>query len=202
MIDRINQAARRIPNTVLYLLGALPFLWLVWLTATGAIGPDPVKYIERHAGLWGLQLLIATLAITPLRRIGLNLVRMRRALGLLSFFYILLHFLTWIVLDMGLDGGQIIGALWKRPYILIGFAAFVAMIPLALTSNNLAIRRIGPKAWSRLHKLTYLIAIGGVVHYLLLVKVVTLQPAIYAVVVLGLLGLRLVPRADGRAVPN
>lgn len=202
MIDRINQAARRIPNSALYLVGALPFLWLVWLIVSGGIGPDPVKFIERHAGLWGLQFLVATLAITPLRRIGLNLVRMRRALGLLSFFYILLHFLTWIVLDMGLEVGQIVEALWKRPYILIGFAAFVAMIPLALTSNNLAIRRLGPKAWSRLHRLTYVIAVGGVVHYLLLVKVVTLQPVIYAAVVLGLLGVRLVARADRRAIPN
>jgi methionine sulfoxide reductase heme-binding subunit len=202
MINQINQVARRIPNTVLYLLGALPFLWLVWLTATGAIGPDPVKYIERHAGLWGLQFLVATLAITPLRRIGLNLIKMRRALGLLSFFYILLHFLTWIVLDMGLDAGQIVEALWKRPYILIGFAAFVAMIPLALTSNNLAIRRIGPTAWSSLHKLTYLIAIGGVVHYLLLVKVITPQPVIYAALVLGLLGSRLVTRAGRRAAAS
>ncbi len=192
MIDAVNRLARRVPNGVLYVMGAMPFLWLVWMTATGGLGPDPVKYIERHAGLWGLQLLIATLAITPLRRIGLNLIKMRRALGVLSFFYILLHFSTWIVLDMGLDGSQILAALWKRPYILIGFAAFVAMVPLALTSNNLAIRRIGPKAWSRLHKLTYVIAIGGVVHYLLLVKVITVEPLIYAALVATLLALRAV----------
>ncbi len=201
-MDAVNRLARRIPNSALYVLGTLPFLWLVWMTVSGGLGPDPVKYIERHAGLWGLQFLVATLSITPLRRIGVNLIRMRRALGLLSFFYILLHFVTWIVLDMGLDGTAIIEALWKRPYILIGFAAFVAMIPLALTSNNLAIRRIGPKAWGQLHRLTYLIAIGGVVHYLLLVKVVTLQPIIYAAVMLALLGLRLAPRADRRTIPN
>jgi methionine sulfoxide reductase heme-binding subunit len=202
MIDAINRGARRVPNAVLYLLGALPFAWLVWMTFTGALGPDPVKYIERHAGLWGLQILIATLAITPLRRIGVNLIKMRRALGLLSFFYILLHFVTWFALDMGLDGTAIIEALWKRPYILIGFAAFVAMIPLALTSNNLAIRRIGPKAWSRLHKLTYAIALGGVVHYLLLVKVITLQPIVYAALVAALLGIRLVGPARRRLAPS
>jgi methionine sulfoxide reductase heme-binding subunit len=202
MITTVNGLARRIPNGVLYVLGALPFAWLVWMTFTGGLGPDPVKYIERHAGLWGLQFLIATLAITPLRRVGLNLIRMRRALGLLSFFYIVLHFITWFVLDMGLDGGAIFEALWKRPYILIGFAAFLAMIPLAVTSNNLAIRRIGPQAWGRLHRLTYLIALGGVVHYLLLVKVITLQPVIYAIVVLALLGFRAVARADRRAALN
>jgi methionine sulfoxide reductase heme-binding subunit len=199
MLDAINQTARRIPNWVLYVLGALPFLWLVWLTFTGEIGPDPVKFIERHAGLWGLQFLVATLTISPLRRLGVNLIKMRRALGLLSFFYILLHFVTWVGLDMGLDGGQIVQALWKRPYILIGFAAFVAMIPLAVTSNNKAIRRIGPKTWSTLHKLTYPIALAGIVHYLLLVKVITVQPMIYAGIVLGLLALRMFYAARRRA---
>lgn len=202
MIDAVNRLARRVPNGALYMLGALPFLWLVWMTASGGLGPDPVKYIERHAGLWGLQFLIAALAISPLRRLGLNLIKMRRALGVLSFFYILLHFSTWIVLDMGLDGGQILQALWKRPYILIGFAAFMAMIPLAVTSNNLAIRRLGPKAWSRLHKLTYAIAIAGVVHFLLLVKVVTLQPLVYAALVAVLLSLRLLGASRRRAAAS
>jgi methionine sulfoxide reductase heme-binding subunit len=202
MIAAVNGLARRIPNGVLYVLGALPFVWLVWMTATGGLGPDPVKFIERHAGLWGLQFLMATLAITPLRRIGVNLIRMRRALGLLSFFYVLLHFVTWFVLDMGLDGSAIFEALWKRPYILIGFAAFVAMIPLAVTSNNRAIRRIGPKAWGRLHRLTYLIALGGVVHYLLLVKVITMQPIVYAALVAALLGIRLVGPARRRLAPS
>jgi methionine sulfoxide reductase heme-binding subunit len=192
MIDSLNRFARRVPNWALYLLGAVPFLWLVWQTVTGGAGPDPVKFIERHAGLWGLQFLVATLTISPLRRVGLNLIKMRRALGLLSFFYILLHFSTWLGLDMGLDGGQIVQALWKRPYILIGFVAFVAMIPLALTSNNRAIRRIGPKAWSSLHKLTYPIALAGVIHYLLLVKVLTAKPMIYAGLVVALLALRVV----------
>lgn len=192
MIDAINRTARRIPNAAVYVAGALPFLWLVWLTVTGDVGPDPVKFIERHAGLWGLQFLVATLAVSPLRRLGINVIRMRRALGVLSFCYILLHFTTWIVLDMGLDAGQILAALWKRPYILIGFAAFVAMIPLALTSNNWSVRRIGPKAWSRLHLLTYGIAIAGAVHYLLLVKVITVEPVLYGAVIAGLLAWRAV----------
>lgn len=199
MIDRINQVARRIPNGALYVLGALPFLWLVWHVVVGSSGPDPVKFIERHAGLWGLQFLIAALAVTPLRRLGINLVKMRRALGLLSFFYILLHFVTWFALDMGLDGTAIVEALWKRPYILIGFAAFLAMLPLALTSNNLAIRRIGPNAWRRLHQLTYAIAAAGTLHYLLLVKVITVKPLTYALIVAGLLGWRAVFAARRRS---
>lgn len=198
MFETINHQARRVPNGALYALGALPFVWLVWMTVNGGLGPDPVKAIEHRAGLWGLQFLIATLAISPLRRIGLNLAKMRRALGLLSFFYILLHLVTWVVLDMALDGGQILQALWKRPYILIGFGAFFAMVPLALTSNNRAIRRIGPVVWSRLHKLTYAIAVAGIVHYLLLVKVITLQPLIYAAIVVGLLSLRLLAQPGRR----
>jgi methionine sulfoxide reductase heme-binding subunit len=200
MIDTINKTARRIPNGVVYVLGALPFLWLVWHVINGTSGPDPVKFIERHAGLWGLQFLVAALAVTPLRRLGVNLIKMRRALGVLSFSYILLHFVTWIALDMGLDGGQILSALWKRPYILIGFAAFVAMVPLAATSNNWSIRRIGPKAWSRLHMLTYVIATAGAVHYLLLVKVITAKPVIYAAIIAGLLGWRAVFVARRKSV--
>ena len=198
MIDTVNRTARRIPNAALYAMGALPFLWLVWMTVSGGSGPDPVKFIERHAGLWGLQFLVATLAVSPLRRLGFNFIKMRRALGLASFFYILLHFTTWIVLDMGLDAGQILSALWKRPYILIGFAAFVAMIPLAVTSNNWSVRRIGPKAWSRLHMLTYGIAIAGAVHYLLLVKVVTVKPVLYGAIIAALIGWRMLNVARRR----
>lgn len=198
MIDAINRTARRIPNAAVYVAGALPFLWLVWLTFTGDVGPDPVKFIERHAGLWGLQFLVATLAVSPLRRLGVNVIKIRRALGVLSFCYILLHFTTWIVLDMGLDADQILSALWKRPFILIGFAAFAAMVPLALTSNNWSVRRMGPKAWSRLHMLTYGVAIAGAVHYLLLVKVITVEPVLYAAVIAGLLGWRAVTAARRR----
>lgn len=195
IIDGINQAARRVPNWAVYIIGALPFLWLVWMVATGGLGPDPVKAIERRAGLWGLQFLLAALAVTPARRLGFNFIRMRRALGLLAFFYIALHFTTWIVLDMALDAGQIASALWKRPYIVIGFAAFVAMIPLAVTSTNGWIRRLGPKGWQRLHRVTYAVGIAGAVHYLLLVKVISTKPLIYAGLVVVVLGIRLIPRA-------
>jgi len=194
-IDAINGAVRRVPNWVFYVLGALPFVWLVWMVTTGGLGPDPVKAIERRAGLWGLQFLIAALAVTPLRRLGFNLVKLRRVMGLLAFCYILLHFTTWIVLDMALDAGQIVEAVWKRPYILIGLAAFLAMIPLAVTSTNRWIKRLGPKAWQRLHQLTYAVGMAGAVHYLLLVKVISAQPVIYACIVIGLLATRLIPKA-------
>lgn len=195
VVDGVNRAARAVPVWAVYLAGAVPFVWLVWAVATNGLGPDPVKAVEQRLGLWALQVLVAGLAVTPLRRLGVNLIRHRRALGLIAFFYVLMHFVTWVVLDMALDWGQIVQALWKRPYILIGFAALLAMVPLAATSSNAAIRRIGPKAWGRLHKLMYGIVAAGAVHYLLLVKVISLQPVIYAGLVLALLAVRLIPKA-------
>jgi len=194
MIDVINRGARVLPTWVVYLLGALPLAWLVWAVLTGALGPDPVKGVEHRLGLWGLQFLIATLAISPLRRIGLNLVRHRRALGLIAFFHVALHLVAWAVLDMGLLWNQIVSDLWKRPYILVGFAGFLGMVPLALTSTNAAIRRMGPKAWMRLHQLTYAVGIAGAVHYLLLVKVISVEPLLYAGLVGAVLAIRLLPK--------
>jgi len=196
--DAINRSVRKMPTWVVYVLGAVPFVWLVWAVATNSLGPDPVRAVENRLGLWGLQFLIATLSISPLRRVGVNLIKHRRALGLLSFFYILLHFAAWIGLDMALNWNQIVQALWKRPYILIGFAGLVMMMPLALTSTNAAIRRIGPKGWQRLHKLTYAVGIAGAVHYLLLVKVMSAKPVIYAAVIAGLLAVRLVAQRRTR----
>ncbi len=197
--ETINRLARTVPNWVVYLLGAVPFVWLVWAVVTNGLGPDPVRAVENRLGLWGLQFLIATLSISPLRRVGIHLIKHRRALGLLTFFYIALHFAAWIGLDMALDWGQIVTALWKRPYILIGFAGLLMMVPLALTSTNAAIRRIGPKGWQRLHRLTYAVGIAGAVHYLLLVKVISAKPVIYAAIIAGLLAIRLVAQRRTRS---
>lgn len=149
--------------------------------------------MEHALGERGLQLLILGLAITPLRRhAGLNLLKFRRAIGLLTFFYILLHLLVWLVLDV-----QILSQIWadilKRPYITIGMAGFVVMLPLAATSNNLSVRRLG-RRWQKLHKATYAVAILGAVHYVMLAKGFQIEPLVYLCVVLLLLGLRLRPR--------
>ncbi len=194
VVDVVNRAGRALPTWVVYAVGVVPFAWLVWAVATGGLGPDPVKAVEHRLGLWALQFLIAGLAITPLRRVGVQLLRHRRALGLLAFFYALMHFVTWVVLDMALDWGQIVSALWKRPYILIGFAALLAMVPMAATSTNAAIRRMGPRAWGRLHKLMYAVVAAGALHFLLLVKVISAEPVIYAAIVLALLAVRMLPR--------
>ena len=187
MLDKINRALRRVPTWVVYLLGTLPLLWIIFETLTGAIGVDPVKGIEWALGLWAIRLLIATLCITPLRWLGLNLVRFRRQLGLVAFAYVALHFTAWLTIDMGLRWSQIIPDLYKRWYILIGMAALLCLIPLAITSNNASIRRLGALNWNRLHKLAYLATALGAVHFLMIGKVYTVQVLVYASIVAVLL---------------
>jgi methionine sulfoxide reductase heme-binding subunit len=193
-MDRVNAAARRVPTWVVYLCGALPFVWLAWDTAQGGLGPDPVKAVERRLGELGLQFLLASLAITPLRGLGLNLIRFRRALGLLAFFYVALHLVAWVWLDMGLRWAEVTADLWKRPYIILGMIGFLTLLPLAATSSNAAIRWLGPKAWGRLHRLAYVAVIAAVLHLLLLVKVWTAEEISYAVAALTLLAARLLPK--------
>ena len=187
MLDQINRALRRVPTWMVYLLGTLPLLWIIFETLTGAIGVDPVKGIEWALGLWAIRLLIATLCITPLRWLGLNLVRFRRQLGLVAFAYVALHFTAWLTIDMGLRWSQIIPDLYKRWYILIGMAALLCLIPLAITSNNASIRRLGALNWNRLHKLAYLATALGAVHFLMIGKVYTVQVLVYASIVAVLL---------------
>ncbi len=192
-MDRVNLWLRRVPTWPLYIVGALYPVWLLYQGMTGALGVDPVKALEHALGKLGLQLLLATLLVTPLRRfVGLNLLKFRRALGLLTFFYIALHLLVWFVLDV-----QIVSQVWadivKRPYITIGMAGFLLMVPLALTSNNWSVRRLGRK-WVSLHKLTYLAAILGAVHYVMLVKGFQIEPLLYLGAVLLLLAFRRIPR--------
>lgn len=188
-MDRFNAFARRLPTWVVYLLGVLPAPWLVYLGATGGLGVEPIKALEHELGALALQLLIFGLCITPLRRFaGLNLIKFRRAIGLLAFFYVFVHLLVWMVLDV-----QVLSHIWadivKRPYITVGMLGFVLLIPLAVTSNNWSVRRLGP-GWRKLHKLTYGAALLGGVHYLMLVKGWQLEPIIYLVIIGAILSLR------------
>ena len=194
-MDRVNTLARRVPTWVVYGLGLLPLGWLVWGALTDGLGADPVKAIEHALGERGLQFLLASLAISPLRRVGLNLLRFRRALGLLAFLYVALHLTAWVWLDMGLRWTEMAADLTKRPYIIIGMVGFLVMLPLAATSWNGAIRRMGAAAWGRLHRLAYVAILAGVLHLALLVKVWTVETLIYAALALGLLAIRLAPKA-------
>ncbi|MDI7865160.1 protein-methionine-sulfoxide reductase heme-binding subunit MsrQ [Rhizobiaceae bacterium n13] len=174
----------------LYAVGLAPAIWSFYLGATGSLGADPVKTFERSLGLWALRFIIATLAVSPLRELGgPNLIRYRRALGLLAFYYALMHFTAYMVLDQRLDLHAVIADIIKRPYITIGMASLVMLVPLALTSNSYSIRKLGHN-WNRLHKLVYLIAAGAALHFAMLVKVITLEPAIYIAIVALLLAYR------------
>lgn len=194
----MNQILRRLPVWAVYLIGAVPAPGLFYLGLTGGLGVEPIKALEHEFGELALQLLILGLAITPLRRfVGLNLMKFRRAIGVLTFAYVLLHLLVWLVLDV-----QLLSQIWadilKRPYITVGMAAFLLMLPLAVTSNNWSVRRLGP-AWRKLHKLVYPAAALGALHFVMLAKGFQIEPLIYMAVILGLLALRLpIPRLAGR----
>lgn len=154
-----------------FALCLLPLAWLVWDTQHGQLGPDPVAQLEHRTGLWALRLLLATLAITPLRRLTQQawLVRYRRMLGLFAFFYASVHLGIYLVIDLGGFWSQIFGEIAKKPYITAGFAAWLLMIPLAITSTKAMMRRLGSR-WQRLHRLVYLVGLCAVLHFLWLVK--------------------------------
>jgi methionine sulfoxide reductase heme-binding subunit len=177
----------------MYIAGMIPAVWTFYLGFTDQLGADPQKTLERTLGLWALRFLIAALAITPLRRLGgPSLIRYRRAIGLLGFYYACLHLTVYLVLDQGLDLAAIWADIVKRPYITVGMLAFTILVPLAVTSNNAMIRRLGSRAWQRLHKLVYIATAAAAIHFVMLVKSWwTPEPAIYATLVVALLLIRL-----------
>jgi sulfoxide reductase heme-binding subunit YedZ len=197
--DRINGLARRVPVWAVWLLGLVPAVWTFYLGLTGGLGAEPIKALERELGEVALQLVILGLCITPLRRyLGVNLIRFRRAMGLLAFTYVSVHLLVWLVLDVQI-WAQIWADILKRPYVTVGFTAFLMMIPLALTSNDLSLRWLGPR-WRVLHRLTYGVAVLGAVHFIWLSKGFQIEPLVYLAVILALLGLRWRPTRQSRRV--
>jgi sulfoxide reductase heme-binding subunit YedZ len=170
----------------------LPLARLVVLGTTGGLGANPIEFITRSTGTWTLAGLMATLSVTPLRRLSgrADLIRYRRMLGLFAFFYASLHFVTYIWLDQFFDPAAIAKDIVKRPFITVGFTAFVLLIPLAATSTHAMMRRLG-RRWQQLHRLVYLIALLGVIHYLWLVKKDITEPLIYGSVLVVLLAMRL-----------
>ncbi|MGE3840682.1 MAG: sulfite oxidase heme-binding subunit YedZ [Vicinamibacterales bacterium] len=170
----------------------LPAAWLVWGAFTDRLGANPIDAITDTTGDWTLRFLLISLAVTPLRRLtGWNqVIGLRRMLGLFAFFYATLHFGTYLVLDQFFAFDYIVADIAKRPYITVGFTAFVLLVPLAVTSTKGWIRRLG-RRWQLLHRLVYVSACLGVVHYLWLVKLDTTRPLRYAAALAALLGLRL-----------
>lgn len=196
----LNPRLRKFPTWPVYLSLLVPagvyFYWAV----TNQLGADPLQVLERQLGKWTLQLLILTLLVTPLRKwTGINLLKFRRAFGLLAFTYVCLHLLTWLVLDKQFFWDEILRDLYKRPYIIIGMTAFVVLVPLAVTSNNFSIRRLGGAAWNKLHRLAYVAIILGAVHYMMVVKAWPLEPILY---VIGCVALVMVRFRWGRIVKS
>lgn len=190
-MQRVNAVLRRIPEWAVWVAGGLPLALLVYDTLTGGLGVDPVRDIEHRLGRTALYFLIATLAVTPIRHLfKINLIHLRRALGLLSFSYALLHLLAWVVFDMGLLWAQMLQDVLKRPYLIFGMLAFVILILLAVTSNRFSIRRLG-RNWLRLHKLIYVAAVLACLHWLWALKLWTSWPLSCAAAILVLLMLRL-----------
>jgi sulfoxide reductase heme-binding subunit YedZ len=176
----------------IYISGLVPAAAYVYLGLTDQLGADPQNVLERALGLWALRFLILGLAITPLRRLGgPNLVRYRRAIGLLAFYYAALHLTVYVVLDRGLDWAAIWADILKRPYITVGMLAFAILVPLAVTSNGRMIRRLGGAAWQRLHRFVYIAAAAAALHFIMLVKAWPPEPLIYAGLVALLLLFRL-----------
>jgi methionine sulfoxide reductase heme-binding subunit len=190
--QRINRAVRRAPTLVVWLAGLIPAVWLVWQLLNGQLGPDPLKPLEHGLGLHALQFLIAALCVTPLMRAtGVNLIRFRRALGVLGFAYVLAHLLVWLVLDIQLRWDEVLRDLTKRPYIMVGMLGFALLVPLAVTSTDSALRRMGAAAWRRLHLLAWPATLAGAIHYMMVVKAWPLQPIVFLAIVVALIGLRL-----------
>jgi len=176
----------------IYIFGMLPAVWYFHLGITDQLGADPQNALERALGLWALRFLILALAITPLRRLGgPNLIRYRRAVGLLGFYYAALHLSVYLLLDQGLDFAAIWADIVKRPYITVGMLAFTMLVPLAVTSNTAMIRRLGGAAWQRLHRLVYVATAAAAVHFVMVVKAWPPEPLIYAGIVAVLLLFRL-----------
>ncbi len=192
-----RKAPVKIPNNLwlrwgIYVAGLAPAIWSFGLAANNQLGANPVKEFEHILGLWALRFLILTLLVTPLRDLfRLNFLPYRRALGLLAFYYVAMHFATYVILDRGLNWPEIAKDVTQRWFIIIGFAAFILMIPLALSSNQWSIRKLKNK-WQSLHRLIYLIALAGSLHFLMSVKSWPTEPLVYGLIIIVLVLWRLI----------
>jgi len=200
-----NPDARRMGliKTAVFIACLLPLGRLLWAAYSDDFGPNPVEFVQRWTGSWTFNLLLITLCVTPLRTITQWhwLLRLRRMLGLFCFFYACLHFLSFIGFDHSFEVNEIAKDVFKRPFVSVGFAAFILLIPLAATSSNWAIRKLGGRKWQELHRNIYLIGILAALHYFWLVKATALLwPLAYSVALAILLGWRIRERRR-KAIP-
>ncbi len=195
------QFVRRVVKPALFIGWLIPVGLIIKGVFDGGLGPDPIKEITHRTGTTALVTLLSTLAVTPLRRVtGVGaVIGLRRMLGLFAFFYATLHFTTYMVLDQFFAFGEILVDIGKRPYITVGFASLVLLVPLALTSTKGWIKRLGGRRWNSLHRLVYVATAGGILHFLWLVKADTRQPIVYGLILVGLLATRLQLRSSKRS---
>jgi methionine sulfoxide reductase heme-binding subunit len=188
-----GQIITRVVKPALYVTALLPLAWLLYALLSGIVMGDQVKFMQHVTGDTALSCLMLSLAITPLRRLtGWNeIIRVRRLIGLTAFWYACLHLTTYVVFDQSLSLMEILTDIRKHPWVLVGFTAFLCLVPLAVTSTNGWIRRLGGRNWNRLHRLVYVAGIAGVLHYLWLVKKDIHYPLLYGVVLIILLGSRI-----------
>ena len=192
LITKTNDFLDKIPVWIIYLLGFAPFIFVFVLSLSNKVGPDPLRVLEHKTGIWSLNYLIFVLSISLFENlIKLKLLRFRRCLGLLAFYYSFIHLMIYLILDRQLNFFEIFNDIIKRPYIFFGFLAFIFFLPLVFTSNNFSKNFFGIKSWLKIHTLVYLIAIFSIIHYILLVKSWPIQPIILSFLVILLITLRL-----------
>ena len=191
VLHTISRSILITPVWLIYLIGFIPAVVLFYRALFNILGADPLKTLEHELGEYALIFLIILLSFRPIKKLmNLNLIKFRRSIGLLAFWYAVLHFLTYIILDQQLIWDLLIGDLIKRPYIIVGVFAFLTLVPLALTSNAWSMRRFGKANWKNLHLLVYLSAILAALHYVLLVKSWPIKPLLYLLVITLLITFR------------
>ena len=193
----------RFYKAVIFANACVPLAFLLYDASAGRLGVNPLEFVLRATGVLTLLTLLATLLISPLRKLfgWNNLIKYRRMLGLFAFFYGCLHLVTYSVFEKGLSLPAIVGDVWQRPFIAFGMTAFLMLIPLAITSTNAMIKRLGGKRWAALHRLTYVAAVLGVVHFWMIVKSDIYYPALFGVALAALLGYRLYAKLKPRLFP-
>ena len=190
LFDLVRASVRRLRSWHIYVSLLVPLLFLTYDLLSGRLGVDPMRAIEKSLGVTAIYILILTLCITPFSVLtGINFIRFRRAFGLMSFFYIILHFSTWLLLDMQLRWVEIAESLTRKPFIVFGMMGFLLLIPLAATSNNYSMKRLG-KYWPKLHKLIYVAIILGGIHYLMMEKTLQNNAIITFIIIIALISLR------------
>ena len=190
LFDLVRTSVRRLRTWHIYVSLLVPLLFLVYDLLGSRLGVDPMRSIEKSLGITAIYILILTLCITPFSTLtGINFIRFRRAFGLMSFFYIILHFSTWLFLDMQLRWVEIVESLTRKPFIVFGMMGFLLLIPLAATSNNYSMKRLG-KYWPKLHKLIYAAIILGGIHYLMMEKTLQNDAIITFIIIIVLISLR------------